>query len=689
MSLVTKHVVCNSSYMNTYDNYSREELIDELQKLRNSLDSLSTSRLRSQKYNQVSDNAKADTENASLVEVQRNLLKTVMDSGSSTFWEYDVENDVIDLGLAYFDDTEDNKALPKYKKNPLVNMASFLRTIHPDDKDRMWNDFVQPILRGEVSHTKVSFRRLFEDRVAWLVTALRVSEYKADGTAKKVVCYSQDITEQIELSQRLHQVESENKLFEYAVNFSNDEIHALDASGRFVFMNKLMMDNFGFKPPISNYMLTDIDDEYPIERWINETVPAVREGRITHFDAKHDYPNGTVRRIEVQLYKVDDPKRGEIFWAFCRDIDQRLRQHQQIARLNTIVNSILEQAPFAFVVQDVNDSLRYLYFNKKAEQIIGMPAEYMLGKTDAEAYAELPRARDMMKAYQERVFAQKHVENYGVELYNKGKVKRFIINEIHQHLEIPESNLSLLVYIFWDVTEQHEKELELIRAKEADKLKSAFLANMSHEIRTPLNSIVGFSNLMAETDDPEDKAMFMEVISKNNDLLLQLISDILDFSKIESGQLQFHMQLVQVKDVCYEVFRSFSVKLPPKVKLIFDVTGHEPALVHADYNRLSQVLINLVSNALKFTDEGSVTISYTCTRNHVTVSVTDTGMGIPANKRSGIFTRFVKLNEFKQGTGLGLSISKTIIETLKGSIGFDSVEGKGSTFWFKLPLIQR
>ncbi len=622
------------------------------------------------------------------IELQRNLLKTVMDTGSSTFWEYDVEHDVIDIGMAYFDEATDNKALPKYEKAPLVNLASFTSTIHPDDKERIMNESVLPLIRGEIGKAKITFRRLFEGKEVWLVTALRISEYMPDGTAKKVVCYSQDITEQIEMSNRLRQVENENKLFEYAVNFSNDEIHALDANGRFVFMNRLMMNNFGFKPPISNYMLTDIDDEYPIERWVNETAPAVREGRITNFDAKHDYPDGSVRRIEVQLYKVDDPQRGEIFWAFCRDIEQRLRQHQQITRLNTMMNTILKHTPIAFVAQDVNDNLRYIYFNKMAERLTGLEAGQVLGKTDDEAFADMPDIRAVMKDYQQRVFAGKYVANYGVDFFSSNG-RKYIIDEVHQHIEIPESELSLLVYIFWDVTEKHENELELIRAKEADKLKSAFLANMSHEIRTPLNSIVGFSNLMAESEDPEEKAMFMEVINKNNELLLQLISDILDFSKIESGQLQFHMQIVELKDVCYEVFRNFSLKPKPGVELVFDVAGHAAAPVHADYNRLSQVLINLISNAVKFTDEGTVTLSYTCTRNHVTVSVKDTGMGIPADKRSGIFTRFIKLNEFKQGSGLGLSISKTIIETLKGTIGFDSVEGKGSTFWFRLPLIQR
>ncbi len=674
--------------MENYDCYTREELISELNSYKAALDNQAANAAHAPNY-QAPARAATDGEGVSRINLQRDMLKTVMDSGTSTFWEYDAELDTIDLGVGYIDEPSQNEALPKYKQTPLVNMESFVATLHPDDKERVLEQTIFPILRGEMEKGTVTFRRLFGDKVSWLVSSLRISERKADGSTRRLVCYSQDITTQIEQSQRLQQVESENKLFEYAINFSNDEIHALDANGRFVFMNRLMMNNFGFKPPISNYKLTDIDDAYPIDRWKNETVPGVREGRITHFDAKHDYPDGSVRRIEVQLYKIDDPKHGEIFWAFCRDIDERLRQHQHITRLNTMMNAILDNSPIAFIAQDINNEMRYLYFNKTAERIVGFNARDILGHTDEEAFADYPKALALMKFYQQRVLAQKHVANYGVELPSLGGVKMNIINEIHQHVEIPADGVSLLLYLFWDVTEQHQKELELIRAKEADKLKSAFLANMSHEIRTPLNSIVGFSDLLAESEDADEKEMFREIIHKNNDLLLQLISDILDFSKIESGQLQFNLQPVNVKDVCFEVFQNFSLKKKEGVELIFDHDGPAAAQVVADYNRLSQVVINLVSNALKFTDQGHVRISYQTTATHVTISVEDTGMGIPADKQASLFNRFVKLNDFKQGTGLGLAISKMIVETLKGEVGFTSEEGNGATFWVRLPLIRR
>lgn len=235
--------------------------------------------------------------------------------------------------------------------------------------------------------------------------------------------------------------------------------------------------------------------------------------------------------------------------------------------------------------------------------------------------------------------------------------------------------------------ETRRSELEMQRIREADMLKSAFLANMSHEIRTPLNAIVGFSNILSQTDvEPDEKEEYVTLINKNSDLLLRLISDILDFSKIESGRLDYSLATIQLKDVCREQYRVHSLKMPAGVKLICDLDTLPEVSLHTDPKRITQVISNLLCNAAKFTETGSITLSYRIIEKYVLVEVIDTGIGIDPKNKEAIFERFVKMNSFKQGTGLGLTICKTIIEALNGRIGVESELDQGSRFWFTLPI---
>lgn len=253
----------------------------------------------------------------------------------------------------------------------------------------------------------------------------------------------------------------------------------------------------------------------------------------------------------------------------------------------------------------------------------------------------------------------------------------------------PQDNIIEMLCINFDITELKETERMLIGAKEkaeeADRLKSAFLANMSHEIRTPLNAIVGFSSLLEEAEDAEEKHLYATIIEENNKLLLQLISDILDLSKIEAGTFDIIPEQVDAQQLCNELLQSMQVRATEQVEIL--LAPELPELTFtSDKNRLYQVLLNFVTNALKFTSEGSIVIDYRINGNEVKFSVQDTGMGIEPEKQEAIFTRFVKLNNFIAGTGLGLPICQSIVTQLGGKIGVESEPGKGSCFWFTHPI---
>lgn len=263
------------------------------------------------------------------------------------------------------------------------------------------------------------------------------------------------------------------------------------------------------------------------------------------------------------------------------------------------------------------------------------------------------------------------------------------VNVVRNPLNTDPSKIEM-VCVNFDVTELKQTEKSLIEAKNkaevSDRLKSAFLANMSHEIRTPLNAIVGFSNLLAETDEIGERREYMQVVEENNDLLLKLISDILDLSKIEAGTLEFVHTDFELNKLMREKENVMRLKTDQNVELVFE-QRYETCHVRTDRNRLSQLMINLLTNAAKFTHRGSIRFGYELRAGQLYFWVADTGCGIPAERKDAVFERFVKLNSFKQGTGLGLSICRTIVEHLGGNIGVESEEGKGSTFWFTLPYV--
>ena len=243
-----------------------------------------------------------------------------------------------------------------------------------------------------------------------------------------------------------------------------------------------------------------------------------------------------------------------------------------------------------------------------------------------------------------------------------------------------------------DITESLVAAQELRDAKDkaeqSEALKTSFLTNISHEIRTPLNAIVGFSQIISETTNPEDKAEILRIIKDNNNRLLNIINDMLDFSKIESNMVTFDIETVGVNEICKSIYDSFILRFSSDVQLINEASDTE-CYISADKNRTIQVISNLIDNALKYTKVGSVRLGYEVKDKFLEFYISDTGVGISPELVGSIFERFVKANDNVRGTGLGLSICKMLVEKMGGNISVESELGKGTTFRFTLPLAEQ
>lgn len=286
--------------------------------------------------------------------------------------------------------------------------------------------------------------------------------------------------------------------------------------------------------------------------------------------------------------------------------------------------------------------------------------------------------------------------------FSKLEASMRLFSPDHQHIipcdvsvsgtYLTDADQEQMLLTIYDITElkntQRLLSIEKENAVSAEKLKSAFIANMSHEIRTPLNAIIGFSGLLATTDDDAEKKMYLDIVAENNHRLLQIVTDVLDLSKIESGSLDFHYSRFDVNDLLCGLHGILEIRLKdkPDIKLVCEA-GTDEWMIYSEQQRIVQILTNLVHNAIKFTQNGEV--RFGC-RPHgetdVYFYVSDTGIGIPVGEQDKIFDRFTKLDHEVPGTGLGLTLSQTIVQSLGGEIGVESEVTKGSTFWFTLPL---
>ncbi len=496
------------------------------------------------------------------------------------------------------------------------------------------------------------------------------------------LCMCRDITEAKRTETRLN-------LLQHAMNYVDEEIYACGTDGSMHYANELFRNH--------HHITDDITQHKVYEFWSFDANKFQWEGRLAKIrndKGQHKYSirlkdqQGHICAWDIVAYIVESANEGETVWFFGRDITLRAEREYKIKEMNSILDSVLRNIPLYLFVKDPANEFRYLYWNQAIATLSGISDQQAIGHNDYEICAdksrcESSRARDMEIL---RTGGTQSVEHEFLTADGSNRI--FSTMRI---LAPVENRLPLIIGMGWDITRQKEAEQKIIearmRAENSDKLKSAFLANMSHEIRTPLNAIIGFAKLITSAESDEEKQQFAEIIDSNADLLLQLINDILDLSKIEAGTLKFTYRPMDLNDLCRSEYEVLKMRVKPGVELIFE-QKYDQAPIDCDQNRLSQVITNLINNAIKFTEKGEIRFGFDLRDKWADFYVSDTGVGIPQEKLDGVFERFVKLHESAPGTGLGLSISRTIIHRLGGTIRVESKLGQGTCFRFSIPVAE-
>ena len=478
----------------------------------------------------------------------------------------------------------------------------FEHFVHPDDREKARQLLHYNPELGEKDY--IEFRIVTDDKVKYL--RHRVLRESVEKGHRVVEGYVQDVTPIIE---RYHELE----ILKYAVNNASEEIFCCSLDGMFRFANRTFLSHHRITDDVAKYSLNDLKEGQYAPDGFEALVDRLRRnGGVLQNTCSYELPDGESITMESMVYLLDDSFSDQkVVWFFCRDVTERVRQGNELKELNRLMEAILDNIPVYLFVKDPNDEFRYLYWNQSFVKHSGIPASQVIGKTDFEIF---PNPADAA-----------HFQRDDLELLKRGELPPFeeeysvvtgqkrIVNTVKMLVPVEERKLPLLMGISWDITERKVIETELLEAKvkaeQSDQLKTAFLANMSHEIRTPLNAIVGFAKILPEITDEMERASIINIIDTNSDQLLMLINDILDLSKIEAGTIEFVDIPANLTDLCQNIYCTLIEKTAPGVQLVFE-GAFDNLVTLCDPGRLSQVIVNLITNAIKFTKEGFIRYGY-------------------------------------------------------------------------------
>ncbi|WP_025704248.1 PAS domain S-box protein [Paenibacillus graminis] len=589
--------------------------------------------------------------------------------------------------------SEELQRMLHYSTGTEVEYETFLSLVHPDDLELLKAGVEQVVKKGESGES--SYRLVLPDaalltvHIQWDVTR------GPSGKPVQLIGMMQDITERRQMEQQLRESEQRYKsLFEY----NPSAVYSMNLNGDYLTANANLEELTGYAlDELIGMYFGPIVHEKDMEKTLHHFKLA-SQGEPQSYDLTLIHKDGHLVEINTLNIPIIVDKQVVGVYGISRDITERIRYTEQIEKLSNEYTLILYAVSEGIFGLDTEGRITFInpagayMLGFEQDEIMGRSYLNHIGQTASDAVHYRTEASPLIRVIQagesqrstDAVLWRKDGSSFLAEyqatpLFDKGERKGAVV-------------------VFRDITD----EQEIIRAKEsaekADKAKSEFLAVMSHELRTPMNGIIGMTDLLAETELDEEQRGYAEIISQSSASLLYILNEILDFSKIEAGKMTLMHEPVSVESVMAIVTELFSPKAKEKnVRLSSRIAEDVPELIMGDADRLRQVLVNLVSNAVKFTEEGQISIGVetefcpNAKKLSLKFSVQDTGIGIPSEKQPLLFQTFSQLhpsiNRKYGGTGLGLAICKRLVELMGGAIGVESVEGKGSNFCFTLPIV--
>lgn len=554
--------------------------------------------------------------------------------------------------------------------------------IWKNDKDRQ--EVMGELLKtGQVNRLEYQFRKKDGELISCLLSAKVI----AVGTEKCLITSIYDITERKNFQEVIRH---ERNLLRTLIDHLPDPVTIKDYEGRYMLNNKAHLDIIGASDqeevlgktaydyfPLENATIYDTDDKNVL-RTGKMIVDKIEQA--DHAETGFPYWHSTTK------IPIRDKKGNAIqILTISHDITERKRAEDALKESDEFNRSLLKTIPFGMDVVDETGTI--LFLGENLRKIFGNEAVgrkcWEIYRDDKKQCENCPLSKGIMMGITEIS------ESHGIM---GGKIFDVYHTGMMYH------GKKAMLEIFHDVTERKRNEIDLIKSKvkaeESDKLKTAFLHNISHEIRTPMNAIVGFANLLREPGiSPDEMNSYLETISRSSHHLLSIVNDVIEIANVEAGVLRCNTRdtdLDVILEDLLQQFRAKSVAKGVELRLQIPESGQIQHL-DTDGTKLMQVLSNLLNNAFKFTTAGSIVYGYTVQHNFIEFFVSDTGIGIEYDQQSKIFERFYQIDNtvarMHEGTGIGLSISKAYVELLGGKIWLKSELGRGSSFFFTIPVI--